>query len=472
MKEENLNVIKEAHGLITENEGELLFSLARDVSPEGVIVEIGSYKGGSTIFLARGVKIAEKEKVYAVDPHSRRKEFRMGVELVQKNTFSIFTQNIKNAGVDDWVIPIVKTSYQAAKGWRKPIRLLWIDGSHKYEHVKIDFLLWERHLVKGGVIALHDTQTSDNVDPTTGFPTGGIGKNGGPARVAEEYILRSPRFKDIKIVDSITYALKIKNANLLESLKNRMSLYSAIKNIISRRICNFLELPSVMMLFSQLYNEYRYKILSRIFNKTIIKPWMKYREIEIAKDILKHLQPQKCLEWGGGYSTLYFPHFVNKNSKWITIDYNKDWAAKIKDMNRNSNVEIFYIKPNNFPSSRDITEWGYRDLKDYLEFPARFGNFDFILIDGGARRECLIKAHALLGDRGVVVLHDANDRRYHGPFALYKYRVLFKDYRNSAGGLWIGSKGVDIEDTFNMGRHKALYKFYAKAGNAGKLLRL
>lgn len=116
-----LNAIKEAHGLITEHEGQLLFSLANDMSPQGVIVEIGLYKGGSTIFLA--------------------------------------------------------------KGWKKPIRLLWIDGSHKYEHAKMDFLLWEKHLVKGGIIAFHDTQTSTNVDPTTGFRTGGTGKKGGPARI-------------------------------------------------------------------------------------------------------------------------------------------------------------------------------------------------------------------------------------------------------------------------------------------------
>ena len=132
--------------------------------------------------------------------------------------------------MSDWVIPKVKTSYRAAKGWRRPIRLLWIDGSHKYEDVKMDFLLWERHLVKGGIIAFHDTQLAASVDPTTGFPTGGIGKEGGPARVVEEYILHSPRFNNIKALDSITYARKIKNAHFLELLKNNQSLYSILMN--------------------------------------------------------------------------------------------------------------------------------------------------------------------------------------------------------------------------------------------------
>ena len=235
-KEHILNTIKEVHGLITENEGKLLFSLAKDILQKGVIVEIGSYKGGSTIILARGSKIAKREKVYAVDPHLRRGELRMGVEVVPANTFPIFKGNIEHAGVSDWVIPIVRTSYRAARCWRRPIRFLWIDGSHKYEDVKMDFLLWERHLVNGGIIAFHDTRTSTNADPTTGFPTGGIGKGGGPAMVVEEYILHSPRFKDIKIVDSITYARKIRNARLVELLKNNISLYSIIKSKIITKI--------------------------------------------------------------------------------------------------------------------------------------------------------------------------------------------------------------------------------------------
>ena len=234
--EYSLNAIKEVHGLITENEGRLLFSLARDIPQKGVIVEIGSYKGGSTVILAKGSRMAKKEKVYAVDPHLRRSELRMGVEVVPANTFPIFRENIEHAGVGDWVIPVVKTSYRAAKCWRKPIRLLWIDGSHKYEHVKMDFLLWEKHLVKEGIIAFHDTQISSNVDPTTGFPTGGIGKGGGPARVVEEYILYSPRFKNIEVLDSITFARKVRNAYLLELLKNKLSLYSILINKMITKI--------------------------------------------------------------------------------------------------------------------------------------------------------------------------------------------------------------------------------------------
>ncbi len=38
-------------------------------------------------------------------------------------------KNIKNAGVDDIVIPIVKTSEEAAKNFNKPVEFIFIDGA-------------------------------------------------------------------------------------------------------------------------------------------------------------------------------------------------------------------------------------------------------------------------------------------------------------------------------------------------------
>jgi hypothetical protein len=79
------------------------------------------------------------------------------------------------------------TSEAAAQGWDKPIRLLWIDGDHRYEPAKLDFTLWEPFLVEAGILAMHDT----------------IRKNG-PKRVLWENVFRSGRFQEIAIVDNIT----------------------------------------------------------------------------------------------------------------------------------------------------------------------------------------------------------------------------------------------------------------------------
>ena len=201
---------------------------------------------------------------------------------------------------------------------------------------------------------------------------------------------------------------------------------------------------SIGAILAQIYKEYRAKILAGAFNKTIAKPWMKYREIEIIEEILKNLQPQKVLEWGAGYSTLYFPKILTENAMWISVEHDKEWAAKIKNANRNRRVEIFQVQPNHFPWTDEFGDGAYSDLTNYVEFPSKFGKFDFILIDGRARKNCVVKAHELAKDEGVVVLHDATREYYHEPFKLYKYQVLFADYRQDGSGLWVGSKGINI----------------------------
>ncbi|MDP3974068.1 MAG: class I SAM-dependent methyltransferase [Candidatus Daviesbacteria bacterium] len=199
-------IMEDAEALLTLKEGELLYSLPGKIPSVGVIVEIGSYKGGSTILLAKSAKINKKGKVYAVDPFSI-------LPRKKKRIFNIFKKNIKNAKIDDWITPIVKTSKQAAKNWQKPISLLWIDGRHDYEYVKMDFLLWEKHLINGGIIAFHDSQK-----PIYHYTKG-------PTKVVKENIYNSKRFVEIKKVDTITYAIKYKGANLTERLENKLNLF-------------------------------------------------------------------------------------------------------------------------------------------------------------------------------------------------------------------------------------------------------
>lgn len=191
-----LQEILKLPGMLTEDEVGYLHRLGQLNPGKGVIVEIGSWKGKSTISLARGSMAVGGEEVYAVDPHKPLAE-----EGYVEDTEAEFRRNVRDSGVEERVVPLVMTSEEAAKGWNKPVRLLWIDGDHRYEQVKKDFLLWEPHVVEGGIIAMHDT----------------IRKKG-PKRVLWEEIFRSDRFQDIAIVDNITAAKKVKNSSLLASL--------------------------------------------------------------------------------------------------------------------------------------------------------------------------------------------------------------------------------------------------------------
>ncbi len=185
-------ILSKVEGMLTLNEGRYLCRLAQLNPGKGPIVEIGSWKGKSTIWLALGAMAVRGDKVYAIDPHTPLLE-----EGYVEDTEADFRRNIEEAEIDSQVVSMVMTSEEAVKGWNKPVGLLWIDGDHRYEQVKRDFLLWEPHVIEGGIIAMHDT----------------IRKKG-PKRVLWEEVFHSDHFQDISIVDNITAARKVKKTSL------------------------------------------------------------------------------------------------------------------------------------------------------------------------------------------------------------------------------------------------------------------
>lgn len=201
-------IMKNTNALLRVPEGELLFSLAEDLGKKGVIVEIGSYTGGSTGLLATASKLSSGNKIYAIDPHV-------------VGTLPTFEKNMKKLGVNEWIVLIVKSSLKAIRTWKLPIQLLWIDGDHDYEYAKMDFLLWEKYLKKGGIITFHDSANDSQFL--------------GPMRVVKEFLFDSRRFKVLGQVETITYARKIKNRTLKEKLKYFFSLqYCKILTIPKR----------------------------------------------------------------------------------------------------------------------------------------------------------------------------------------------------------------------------------------------
>ncbi len=157
----------------------------------GRILEIGSFLGKSSYWLAKGAKERNGEKVICVDT------FKGSIEhqetLKGQSTYAVFEQNLRKAGVFDWVVPIKKSSEEAFASFRQRISLLFIDGSHEYEDVKADLLNWEQYLVKEGIVILHDS----------------AGQWAGPTRVADELIIgRKHTYKDVIRIESMTIAEK------------------------------------------------------------------------------------------------------------------------------------------------------------------------------------------------------------------------------------------------------------------------
>lgn len=195
-----LKKIKNVEGFLRPDEAQLLYQLAKNSPGKGVIVEIGSFKGKSTICLAWGSKQGPQSQVYAVDPHTGSKEHRQKSQVV--NTFKDFQKNLHQAGVASWVKPIVKTSLKAAKNFKKQADLIFIDANHQYQAVKQDFQAWFPLLKNGGVMAFHDTLS---------WP--------GPRKVVEKYLFHSYNFKKVKVIGSITYGQKSQQVNWLDKIQ-------------------------------------------------------------------------------------------------------------------------------------------------------------------------------------------------------------------------------------------------------------
>jgi hypothetical protein len=79
-----------------------------------------------------------------------------------------------------------------------------------------------------------------------------------------------------------------------------------------------------------LLKDYIILLITKMFKITLIRHLMREWEIQIIKNILTKLKPRKCLEWGSGYSTVYFPKIAG--CKWISIEHDQIWFAKIKKL--------------------------------------------------------------------------------------------------------------------------------------------
>jgi MMP 1-O-methyltransferase len=173
-------LIKDVPGWLTDEEGEALFELARECSGRGVIVEIGSWKGKSTICLGLGSRAGRGVRIFAVDPHA---DYRHGE----------FKDNVERAGIGDLVTPVKGFSQQVAGDFDQPIELLFVDGSHEEELVREDFDKWVPKVVEGGIVAFHDTTWHD-----------------GPRKVVAEKIFGSRQFADVRfVIGSTTIARKV-----------------------------------------------------------------------------------------------------------------------------------------------------------------------------------------------------------------------------------------------------------------------
>jgi glycosyltransferase involved in cell wall biosynthesis len=156
-------------GLFLE-EAMFLTKLASQVD-SGCIVEVGSFRGKSSVALSYGARLGKKNiDVYCVEPH---KPFTgvYGGEFGPQDRGEFYramlaTGSFKNTSL------INLSSEKVSTNWSEKIALCFIDGDHTYDAVKRDWKCWFEHISPGGIVVFDDAK-----DP-----------NIGPSKVVKEII--------------------------------------------------------------------------------------------------------------------------------------------------------------------------------------------------------------------------------------------------------------------------------------------
>jgi len=172
-------ILAQVDGYLFPHEAVFLYWLARSGPGEGAIVEIGSYRGRSTLCFATGVKGRRPTRIVAVDPHVY-------------GTEGDLRENLAHFGMSEVVQPVVAPSVTAAGAWTRPVRVVFVDGHHEKASVEADVDAWLPLLAPGGFLVLHDSTDLSS------FP--------GPAAVARARLRVGPLFDAVGTLGGMSWA--------------------------------------------------------------------------------------------------------------------------------------------------------------------------------------------------------------------------------------------------------------------------
>jgi predicted O-methyltransferase YrrM len=160
-----LSRARQIHTFTHSDELAALHGLAADLPDGARILEVGSYLGASTCFLAAGLR-GKRGAIVCIDTWENQ-TMPDGV----RDTFAEFTVNTR--GVADRITTIRKRSDQiTAAELGGPFHLIFLDGDHSYSATKSDLQLAASVLSADGVIAFHDSLSFQGVSRVVGEALG------------------------------------------------------------------------------------------------------------------------------------------------------------------------------------------------------------------------------------------------------------------------------------------------------------
>lgn len=165
MDERLMSIIRECKGFLDEAEGERLHGLAREAASLGPVLEIGSYCGKSSVYLAAGARDGGSVLV-CVDHHRGSEEHQPGEGyhdpalydpvVGRMDSLPALRRTLYRAGLEPHALLLVADSPTAARWWATPLSMVFIDGGHSHAAAHADYESWAPKLLPGGILAVHD----------------------------------------------------------------------------------------------------------------------------------------------------------------------------------------------------------------------------------------------------------------------------------------------------------------------------
>jgi hypothetical protein len=145
----SINLLKpDSHGWFRSINRDYLALFMSQIQPK-IVVELGSWLGASTIFMAS--QLPSDAKLYAVDHWLGTGNQIPEITSRLSNLYQQFLSNIKHAQLTHIVIPVRMKTDEAARALQIKPDLVYIDALHTEDAVFNDIINWYDKLNKNGI---------------------------------------------------------------------------------------------------------------------------------------------------------------------------------------------------------------------------------------------------------------------------------------------------------------------------------